>query len=259
MSCVQCVEASIQCPQGSCEQGPFAHTCDAHGRFVWLLLPGNDRILHLNELEVFAWPMPPALPPCPPMTPPLPPAPPQLPQHPPEPPASPAPPATPPPKLPPLRSLVQLPRVAALLSSSNRLEAALESAEKCIDGDHTDGSAGYSRCTTSVETNPYLAVDLGEVQTLSHVAIYNTLVAYDQHLLGTFQIWTTEDPGLQAAASTMCASGEAPASAVGPIVVACAAHARFVVLQLPGQDRELSIQEVWRMLACLHTRLPSSV
>eukprot|EP00966_Prymnesium_polylepis_P278323 6430734-Prymnesium_polylepis.2 len=32
--CVQCVEATIRCPQGSCYQSPFAHHCEARGRFV---------------------------------------------------------------------------------------------------------------------------------------------------------------------------------------------------------------------------------
>ena len=126
----------------------------------------------------------------------------------------------------------------------NLREAGLESAEKCIDGDHTDGSLGYTRCTTAAQTEPYLAVDLGKARNLSYVALYNTLAAQDQPLLGAFQVWTSDDPALNVAASTMCASGEAPSAATGPIILECAAQARFVVLRLPGQDRVLSIQEV---------------
>ena len=95
--CVLCLSDSAPGP------GPFMVPCAGAGRYLELVLPGSNRMIHLREVEAYAYLLPPPVqPPDPPSPPPLPPLVPPPSSPPPSQPPFPPPPTTPPALPPPL-------------------------------------------------------------------------------------------------------------------------------------------------------------
>ena len=168
---------------------------------------------------------------------------------------------------------LRLPLVSARMSSEWLDEAKIRrwalgegeksDASKCIDADLR------SSCMSSVQSDPWIRIDMGQTQNLSSVLIYNREGVCGS-LLGYFEIWVSAggpytqcaaggDQGRAATArrplfapippeeeiewgsTTSCGSGINP----GPeVLVPCAGQARYVEIRLPGSARILDLRDV---------------
>ena len=147
------------------------------------------------------------------------------------------------PLLPPPPPLSWLVRLVATDASLSRLtpqtgwrpqQLRLYPASKCVDGDLNNF------CHSDVgESSPSLTLDLGTVKPIAYVAVYNR--AGQLSRLGEYTIsYRLSSSGPW----TICSFETAAADALGPLVSRCLQLARYVRVQLPGDNRILNLAEV---------------
>lgn len=138
----------------------------------------------------------------------------------------------------------QLPRVAAAMSSTY---SSSYTASVCID-DYIGGDTFM--CHTRTEDSPWLRIDLGSMQTVGSVLIYNRNGVCGSRL-GSFELWLETASGNRRRCAvggaggnpgTTCSSANVPGA--GPLDVPCTGEAQFVEVVLPGAERVLNLREV---------------
>ncbi|KAL1528209.1 hypothetical protein AB1Y20_009568 [Prymnesium parvum] len=211
--------------------GPFTVSCGLSGSYVTLFLPGNSRLLMIDELVVYG--TVPTL--APTQAPTLAPT------------ASPtaAPTAAP-------TALQELSVVGSSMSSTfddPRWAAHDFSGAACHDGVWGGGQAQWSFCHTNRQSNPWLSLNLGATSYVASVRIYGRSDCC-QSQLGVYQVWVATAAGdptlLPGSAASRCQPGStlvAPAT-VGPFTVSCGLSGSYVTLFLPGNSRLLMIDEL---------------
>eukprot|EP00327_Prymnesium_parvum_P006473 CAMPEP_0182821528 /NCGR_PEP_ID=MMETSP0006_2-20121128/13715_1 /TAXON_ID=97485 /ORGANISM="Prymnesium parvum, Strain Texoma1" /LENGTH=173 /DNA_ID=CAMNT_0024948285 /DNA_START=258 /DNA_END=776 /DNA_ORIENTATION=- len=118
------------------------------------------------------------------------------------------------------------------------------SGNACIDGVWGGGQAVWSFChTASLETNPWLSVQLAARSYVSSVLVYGRSDCCRQYL-AVYEIWVGDAAGEpQSAGLTRCGVSTAPAT-VGPFSMSCGLVGTYVTLRLPGSSRWLMIDEL---------------
>jgi hypothetical protein len=123
----------------------------------------------------------------------------------------------------------------------------------CIDGSLD------SICETEWEPSPWFQLDLGNVQHIKEVHIYNRKDARYQDRFGYHEIWLSNDTSTPY--SHRCFMGTAPSTGVGPFNQPCLGVGRYIRLVLPGEERTLEVAEIEPVfqggrlyfLACSHS------
>ena len=161
------------------------------------------------------------------------------------PPPSSPPPPTPPPPAPPLSSLLKLSATATL--SSTRKGGSKYSASNCVDGvlGEVDTNVGRNICHSYTKygvgrPNPSLTLDLGTAKQIAYVAVYNRRDCC-RDLLGRYAVSYRLG---SSDAWTLCSEETAEPDAFGPLLSVCPQLAQYVRVQLPGEDRTLTLTEV---------------
>lgn len=134
--------------------------------------------------------------------------------------------------------------VAATLVGATMSSTADKGANKCIDG--AQPSSTESHCETTLQTNPWLSVELLDSATVTSVTMYNRHNDYHERL-SDHEVWVGSTPGQITWPATLCIRARAPAGN-GPIAETCDTSTgphvgKFVTLVLPGTDRILHLRE----------------
>ena len=191
--------------------GPFLSACkqSIKGRYVRLVLPGSNRILNIEELEVLTQGA----------------------------------------SLPAVDvgySKAKLLQAALSSTYSPHCVAAncIDGKADGAAGSAQCKAAGSTMCHTKKTSNPWLQVDLGERYWIDSVVIFNRLNG-NADKLGYHEVWVSDDQYFSKDNSYECFMGTA-ANAPGPFVEPCKAGmvGRYVRLLLPGNDRMLQIMEM---------------
>ena len=179
-----------------------------------------------------------------------------------------------PPPAPPVSELVEVHPISARLSTTYRIidhsmgehdmgdhsmahEHDMSHGTPCVAAACIDGYEGVSNqhpdcdgtCHTDeiIGSSPWLEVDLGSVQAIAYVQIFNRPTCSTcQAWLGTdgpYELWVGDTSGQR---TSLCTRATAPPS-VGPFTTPCDATGRFITLLLPtsgGVKRILNIAEI---------------
>lgn len=126
---------------------------------------------------------------------------------------------------------------AALSGHFAASNPAFGAATQCMDGN------ANTYCHSNVyATDPWVSIELDEVQHIKSVEITNRLDCCADKL-AHFQVWVGASSGAHAAPAVKCADETAGANKMA-ITVSCAAHGQFVTVLLPGSGRILNLAEV---------------
>jgi len=122
-------------------------------------------------------------------------------------------------------------------------------AKRAVDG-NTDGKWAGNSCTqTNVETNPYWYVDLEKPASVSKVQVFNRADCCGDRISNfEVRVGAVEPSGTDFSANPACGTvhwPDAPKEGGGSFTVDCdEAIGRYVIIDLPGDNKQLTLCEV---------------
>ena len=123
-------------------------------------------------------------------------------------------------------------------------------ASKCIDGVPADRYESFddqsSLCHSNQGDDQWLSIELAEEASVDFVEIYNREACCADRL-GDYEIWLASAPGIpDGSTAQRCAEAQAPGVAAEVLIHGCGGlNGTYVTIFLPGEDRQLNLNEVY--------------